>query len=212
MRFSTPITARTAPDTCQRASRKPALSQNAFLEPIAFSTASSMTWNAGPETAPWMSGASSSRQTLSRSRKPSRPHANSRNGTIAERIWKEIALAYVSRSFSTKPSTSALVLGRRPRWVIPLTASHYPEPGRVASVGSVTRSGDPSALDPRRGLRVHGAAAAQRRGAAGGARGDRRVAARQLQRPPVGAERLRAGAGRVPAHGRLAGRPLRPQA
>ena len=56
--------------------------------------------NAAGETLSFTRGARSSPQTPSRCRKPSSAKPNSRNGTIAERIWKEIALAYVSRSFS----------------------------------------------------------------------------------------------------------------
>jgi hypothetical protein len=57
--------------------------------------------NAASETFGLMSGASSLRQTDSRLMNPSRPTPNSRNGTSADSTWKEIALAYVSRSCST---------------------------------------------------------------------------------------------------------------
>ncbi len=77
------------------------MNQNSCREPSVFSTMSSTSANAGAETLRFTSGASSSRQASSSWRKPSTPKANSRNGTSEERIWKEIALANVSRSFST---------------------------------------------------------------------------------------------------------------
>lgn len=77
------------------------MNQNSCLELSVRSTIWFTSANAGADTLPFTSGASSVRQTSSSSRKPSTPKANSRNGTSEERIWKEIALAYVSRSFST---------------------------------------------------------------------------------------------------------------
>jgi hypothetical protein len=92
-RLSAPITARTAPDTSHSAIRKPAVIQKACREVSALRIASSMNEKAAPDTLSFAFGASSSLQTSSRCRKPSRPNPNSRNGTIEERIWKEIALA-----------------------------------------------------------------------------------------------------------------------
>jgi hypothetical protein len=71
---------------------------------------SSIRTNAGRETVGSMSGANWSRHTCSSCRKPSMPNANSNNGTSDESIWNEIALANVSRSFATKPSTTARAL------------------------------------------------------------------------------------------------------
>ena len=99
--FSAPITARTAPETSHSAITNPALIQNACLEVSALRIASSRKAKAASETPALISGASSWLQTSSRCRKPSSPKPNSRNGTSEERIWKEIALAYVSRSFAT---------------------------------------------------------------------------------------------------------------
>jgi hypothetical protein len=62
--------------------------------------ASSANAKAASETPALNLGASSWLHTSSRCRKPSSPKPNSRNGTSEERIWNEIALAYVSRSFS----------------------------------------------------------------------------------------------------------------
>ena len=67
------------------------------------------------------------------------------------------------------------------------------------------------ALDPDGRLRVDRGPPHQRRGAERRARGDRGRPRRVLHRPPVGAERLLARARGLPAHGRLARRPVRPQ-
>ena len=99
------MTARTAPETSHSATRKPAVTQNACFSVSALRIVSSTNANADGDTAVFRSGARSSLQTPSRCRNPSSANPNSRNGTIEEMIWNEIALAYVSRSFSTKAST-----------------------------------------------------------------------------------------------------------
>jgi hypothetical protein len=94
------MTARTAPETSHSAIRKPAVIQNTCREVSALRTTSSAKANAASETLALICGASSRLQTSSRCRKPSSPKPNSRNGTSEDRVWNEIALAYVSRSFS----------------------------------------------------------------------------------------------------------------
>src|SRR5215207_1702088 len=131
------MTARIAPDTSHTAITNPAVTQNTLREPSDFPIASSISANADCETAAFTSGASSSRQTSSSWRSPSMPNANSRNGTIADRIWNEIALADVSRSLATKPSTTARGFGIGPGRIADViaTASDYPDRRRVLSVG-----------------------------------------------------------------------------
>ena len=78
----------------------PAVTQNMVRASSTLLTTSSISANAGCDTAGSISGASSSPHTFSRLKKPSRPTANSISGTSEEITWKEIALAKVSRSFS----------------------------------------------------------------------------------------------------------------
>jgi hypothetical protein len=56
-------------------------------------TVSSISAKAALETFGCISGARSPFQTSSKDRKPSSAMAKSRNGTMADRTWKEMALA-----------------------------------------------------------------------------------------------------------------------
>src|SRR3954451_20475152 len=74
------------------------------------------------------SGARSVCYTSSRCRKPSTASPKSMNGTIAVSTWNEIALAYVSRSLRSNPS-SILPLRRRMSMQTPYLRDGLAKPG-----------------------------------------------------------------------------------
>ena len=205
------MTARTAPETSHSAIEEARRDPERLLLGRAPCGSSRRRTRTPPATRPASGpGARSSLHTPSRCRKPSSANAEQQErhdrGEDLERdragVRQQVVVdegVDVAAHAGADPRTR----GRRGVHA-PGVPGHGP-----ARLGRRARRSRP-ALDPPRRLRLDRAAAAQRGGAAGRPVGDRRVAGRQLHRPAVGAQRLRAALAVFLLTAGQPGRPLRP--
>src|SRR5918999_195804 len=130
MRSSAVIVTRVAAEISHSASAKPAVTHQTCFSVRTRVTVSSITRYAAAETSSLISGATSSRQTSSSWRKPSRASRNRRNGTSARTIRKEIAAAKLisplRRNASSTSGASLRASTAKPAAAIRFRYPHQP--------------------------------------------------------------------------------------